>query len=193
LPSTSKELLGGQDPLPELLQALGVLAHRAAHRSSGLRYGAPMIRALDPATDADACDAIVRELAEWFGVEEGVADCGRAVRTQAGLVALDEDRVIGFLTYAPSGDAWEITWMAVHPDRRRMGFGRSLISTMAAGLPPGDTIVVKTLSDRDGDPGPAYAATRRFYRALGFTPVAELDIWGPDDPCQVLARPVALS
>jgi hypothetical protein len=30
----SKELLGGQDAFPELLEPFGVLAHRAAHRSS---------------------------------------------------------------------------------------------------------------------------------------------------------------
>jgi hypothetical protein len=25
---------------------------------------------------------------------------------------------------------------------------------------------------------------------IGFVAVAELDIWGPDNPCQLLARPV---
>jgi hypothetical protein len=50
-------------------------------------------------------------------------------------------------------------------------------------------LTVKTLSDRE-DPGPEYAQTRAFYLAVGFVPVAELDIWGPENPCQLLARPV---
>lgn len=40
----------------------------------------------------------------------------------------------------------------------------------------------------DGDPGPEYAATRAFYLARGFRPMAELDIWGPENPCQLLGR-----
>ena len=47
---------------------------------------------------------------------------------------------------------------------------------------------MKTLSDREGDPGPEYGATRAFYLARGFRPAAELDLWGPDNPCQLLAR-----
>jgi hypothetical protein len=47
---------------------------------------------------------------------------------------------------------------------------------------------VKTLSDREGDPGPEYGATRAFYLERGFRPAAELDLWGPGDSCQPLAR-----
>ena len=50
-------------------------------------------------------------------------------------------------------------------------------------------LVVKTLSDRE-DPGTEYVQTRAFYLGIGFTPAAELDIWGPENPCQLLARPV---
>jgi hypothetical protein len=44
----------------------------------------------------------------------------------------------------------------------------------------GDRLVlVKTLSDRT-DPGPEYAETHAFYLAMGFVPVAELDLDPPD-------------
>ena len=46
--------------------------------------------------------------------------------------------------------------------------------------------MVKTLSDRT-DPGPEYAATRAFYLAKGFTPAAELDLFGPENPIQLMA------
>jgi hypothetical protein len=47
---------------------------------------------------------------------------------------------------------------------------------------------VKTLSERE--PYPPYAETRAFYRANGFEPVEELDIWGPENPALLLARPL---
>ena len=47
-------------------------------------------------------------------------------------------------------------------------------------------VAVKTLSDRD--PYPPYAETRAFYEAIGFTPLMDLDIWGPDNPALLLVR-----
>ena len=51
-------------------------------------------------------------------------------------------------------------------------------------------LAVKTLSDREGDPGPEYGATRAFYLARGFRPAAELDLWGAGQPVPA-ARPQA--
>jgi predicted N-acetyltransferase YhbS len=127
-----------------------------------------------------------------FGVAAGVERCARAVRTQAGFVAVDGDEVVGFVTVEPlPRHDWEITWMAVRADRRGGGIGTELVERLIASLPH-DTasLVVKTVSDRDGDPGAEYRATRAFYLARGFRPIAELDIWGPENPCQVLARRV---
>jgi GNAT superfamily N-acetyltransferase len=152
-----------------------------------------MIRPLDPVRDADACDAIVRGLPDWFAVAEGIEECAAAVRSHEGLVASDEIGVSGFLTYERRASTWwEITWIATRADRRGTGVGTRLIDELIGGLPDdAQALLVKTLSDRDGDPGPEYTATRAFYLARGFVPVAELDIWGPENPCQVLARRVA--
>jgi GNAT superfamily N-acetyltransferase len=136
------------------------------------------IRELDPAADTDACDAIIRGLPGWFGVPEGIAECAVAVRTAHGLVATEAGAV-----------TWEITWMAVQADRRGHGIGSQLVAGLIAQLPDvAGLLVVKTLSDRDGDTGPEYDATRAFYLTRGFRPAAELDLWGPGDPCQLLAR-----
>lgn len=148
------------------------------------------IRDLDPSSDADACDAIVAGLPDWFGEEQGIADCAAAVRSQDGLVAEDAG-VVGFLTWEPVDDAVaEITWMAVRADRRRSGVGGALLAEVVARLRAGGIreLRVKTLSDRD--PYPPYAETRAFYRANGFERVAELDVWGPENPAVLLARPL---
>ena len=52
--------------------------------------------------------------------------------------------------------------------------------------PPTGFLAVKTLSDRD--PYPPYAETHAFYEAMGFTPLMDLDIWGPDNPALLLVR-----
>jgi GNAT superfamily N-acetyltransferase len=123
-------------------------------------------------------------------VAEGVAECALAVRTSHGFVATDAGDVVGFLTdERRSASVWEITWMAVRADRRGHGIGSQLVTALIERLPrDARLLIVKTLSDRDGDPGPEYGATRAFYLARGFRPVAELDLWGPGNPCQLLAR-----
>ncbi len=137
-----------------------------------------MIRPLAPETDAIACDAIIASLPGWFGLEEGIAECAAAVRSQPGLVAEMDGSVVGFLTVArPYPTTPEISWLAVRARDRRRGIGRALIDAISERCrADGDRILlVKTLSDRE-DPGPEYAETRAFYLALGFVPVVELDL-----------------
>ena len=148
-----------------------------------------MIRDLE-AKDAEACDAILAGLPDWFGDPVGITECAEAVRSQAGYVATDgAGAVAGFLTWvSTTPDTAEITWMAVRSDERRRGIGRALIDALIERLHVDDvgSLLVKTLSDRS--PDASYAQTRAFYRSLGFEPVAELDIWGPDNPAQLLMR-----
>jgi GNAT superfamily N-acetyltransferase len=150
-----------------------------------------VIRPLEPG-DADACDAIVAGLPDWFGNADGIREAATAVRTHEGFVAERDDEVVGFLTLVhPYPTTSEISWMAVRRDRRRTGVGRALVDAAVGELSGRGVrlLAVKTLSDRE-DPGPEYAQTRAFYLANGFVPVAELDIWGPENPCQLLVLPL---
>ena len=149
-----------------------------------------MIRPLHP-RDGAACDAIIASLPDWFGLEEGIRECAQAVRTQPGLVAELDGDVKGFLTIArPYPQTPEISWLAVHARDRRRGIGRALITGLNDQLrTEGNRLVlVRTLSDRS-DPGPEYAETRAFYLAMGFIPVAEVDL-DPVNPIQLLALPL---
>ena len=149
---------------------------------------ASTIRPLDGSRDAEACDAIIRALPEWFGMEEGIRDCAHAVRSQPGLVAVEGDEVVGFLTFTTAAEASEITWMGVMADRRRHGYGRALVEVLVERLRAEGVrqLQVKTLSSRE--PYPPYAQTRAFYRSMGFTDEQELDIWGPGNPAVLLVR-----
>jgi len=149
------------------------------------------VRALTP-DDAERCDAIVGSLPDWFGNEQGLRECAEAVRTQPGYaITTAEGEVQGFLTVTrPRAAVAEISWMAVHADHRGGGHGRALVEALVAELHRDGTrfLVVKTLSDRDPDPG--YMATREFYLAMGFTPLLDLDIWGPENPALLLVRTI---
>lgn len=149
------------------------------------------VRPLEP-DDAPTCDAIVASLPEWFGVAEGIRQAAESVRHDEGFVVDTADGVVGFLTlHGPHPGAAEISWMAVHHDHRSSGVGSELLERAERELRGNGVrlLVVKTLSDRL-DPGPQYAQTRAFYLARGFIPILELDIWGPENPCQVLAKPL---
>jgi GNAT superfamily N-acetyltransferase len=148
------------------------------------------VRQLTPA-DAPACDAIIAGLPDWFGDETGIRECAAAVRSHPGFVATTDDAVAGFLTVSrPRPHVAEISWMAVHPDHRREGHGRALVDALVQTLHDDGTrlLMVKTLSDRD--PYPPYAETRAFYEAMGFFPVLDLDIWGPENPALLFVRSV---
>jgi hypothetical protein len=50
-------------------------------------------------------------------------------------------------------------------------------------------LLVKTLSPREPDPN--YAQTRAFYLAMGFEPLTDLDLWGPENPALLMIRTLA--
>jgi DNA-directed RNA polymerase specialized sigma24 family protein len=56
-----------------------------------------LIRPLDPADGPD-CDQVVASLPYFFGDQEGLRRCTRAVRSQRGWVAERSTEVVGFLT-----------------------------------------------------------------------------------------------
>ena len=142
------------------------------------------VRRLQPG-DAPDCDAIIASLPYHFGLESGRAECAEAVRRQDGLAAVSDTEVVGFLTWRPWYRASrEITWMAVHADRRGAGAGRALVDRLAAdSAGHARYLVVTTLSEATPEPGVAdgYARTRRFYERNGFEPVWEPAGWWDAD------------
>jgi ribosomal protein S18 acetylase RimI-like enzyme len=151
-----------------------------------------VIRPLAPA-DAEACDAVVLTLPYHFGNEAGRAECARAVRTQDGLVAVEEGEVVGFLTLERHDPrSAEITWMAVRADRRRRGVGRGLIERAVDDLAPDRVELLSVLTLAESEPEERetdnYAGTRAFYRALGFVPLRELALEEWDDRALILVR-----
>lgn len=148
-------------------------------------------------SDAPDCDQIILSLPRHFGHESGRQACAQVVRSSPGWVAVLEGHVVGFLTIQDHfATTTEITWMAVQAQHRGQGIGRQLIErlrqeTRAQGY---RFLLVSTLSPSyDGDPGEdGYAATRAFYRSVGFVALCEDPLyWGVgSDPALLLAMPL---
>jgi ribosomal protein S18 acetylase RimI-like enzyme len=151
-----------------------------------------VIRALTRA-DAEACDAIILSLSYHFGNTAGRAECARAVREDAGLVAERAGRVVGFLIverhYAHSA---EISWLAVEDGERGQGVGSALVEQLCDMLHAEgrQLLLVMTLSDSYDESAveDSYVRTRAFYRGLGFVEAREFtDLW-PGNPALLFVK-----
>lgn len=140
--------------------------------------------------DVSSCIAINRSLPDWFGLEEGLAEAEEYLRDHDGLVAEDDGRIVGYLTYTRLfPESAEISWMAVDQSQHRRGTGRSLIRALEEILPQGSLLSVKTLADLH--PSPEYAITRAFYVSVGFRPQMVFpDLWDPSNPCLLMVKAV---
>jgi len=147
--------------------------------------------------DATACDAIVLGLPYHFGLAAGRDEAAAAVRAQLGLVAVEDETVVGFCTYVARFDASaEITWMAVASDRRRHGIGRALIGALSEELARSGRrlLVVLTVSPNDpGDePDDGYQSTRRFYEQQGFVLARDLPREWDRNTAVLMAKPLGV-
>ncbi|MEW6583418.1 MAG: ribosomal protein S18-alanine N-acetyltransferase [Actinomycetota bacterium] len=79
------------------------------------------------------------------------------------LVAVEEERVVGYLLASDQAGSWHVLNVCVHPDRRRGGVGQTLMRELfhRAGARPhrGFTLEVRVSN----------AAAIRLYERLGFT------------------------
>jgi ribosomal protein S18 acetylase RimI-like enzyme len=142
---------------------------------------------------ADLCAPILRALPAWFGIEEATAAYIRATEELPTFLATPKDQqdgCSGFLTLKHHTDAAaEIYVMGVRPEAHRRGVGRALVTAAENYLRSLGIayLQVKTLSSAHPDEN--YAKTRRFYQAMGFSPLEELpELWGPANPCLLMVK-----
>ena len=141
--------------------------------------------------DAPACEAVLRALPAWFGLEEAIASYRASAASEPTFGARDRERgLLGFLTLRlPYPQSAELVCMGVRPELRRRGLGSALLRSAERWLLTEGVsfLQVKTLSPRSPDRG--YAETRAFYLARGFSPLAEFpELWGPKNPCLQLVK-----
>lgn len=149
------------------------------------------IRITGPAPgDSATCEAIIRSLPQWFGIENAILEYSRDVATLPTLTAFDGDSAVGFLSLKEHfPEAAEIHVMGVRPECRGRGVGTALVEKAEAWLRERGCRVlqVKTLSASSKDPG--YAETRAFYKKAGFIPLEEMPkLWSETNPCLISVK-----
>jgi N-acetylglutamate synthase-like GNAT family acetyltransferase len=141
------------------------------------------------ASEAAACEVILRALPRWFGIEESIIRYRRDLETMQTLVAEVDEQIAGFLTLKQNtAYAAEIQLIAVTEVLHRRGIGRVLVEHSERLLRRGtiEYLQVKTLGP--SRPNADYEGTRAFYEKIGFRPLEENNLWGDVNPCLILVK-----
>jgi coenzyme F420-0:L-glutamate ligase / coenzyme F420-1:gamma-L-glutamate ligase len=143
----------------------------------------------DPAERSRVAEAVLRDLPEWFGIEESTL---QYVEDAATLPTFAVEPDLGFLCLKQhTARAAEVYVMGVRRAQHRHGIGRALVAEAerwcrARGI---RYLQVKTLGPSRPDTG--YDATRAFYEAVGFVALEELHgLWSHDNPALILVKDV---
>ena len=140
----------------------------------------------------DAVALLLRDLPEWFGIEQSRLNFIDAARTLPTSAALRNDDVVGVcLVRRHTSVAAEIELLAVQRALHRQRIGRRLVRAVEDHLRERgvELLQVKTLGPSGASE--EYARTRAFYQSIGFMPLEErTDIWDPENPCLISVKSV---
>jgi coenzyme F420-0:L-glutamate ligase/coenzyme F420-1:gamma-L-glutamate ligase len=149
----------------------------------------PVVEITDPTERSRIAEAVLRDLPEWFGIEEATSAYIEAAATLP-TFAVEPDA--GFLCVKQhTPRAAELYVMGVRREQHRRGIGRALVGAAESWCRSHGIryLHVKTLGP--SRPDPEYDATRTFYEAMGFVALEELHgLWDEDNPALVLVKDV---
>jgi ribosomal protein S18 acetylase RimI-like enzyme len=133
---------------------------------------------------------ILSGLPDWFGIPESV-DAYVAASEQLPMFAVRADGGhVGFLSVKlHTAVAAEAFVVGVERAWHRRGCGRALFAAAERMLAAQGVryLTVKTLAG--SHPDPFYAATRRFYEAIGFEPIEVFPtLWSEENPCLLMLK-----
>lgn len=149
----------------------------------------PLVSRSDPVPEA--VEEILRDLPEWFGIEDALSGYVEQARVLPTYTAVEDDDVVGVcLIEQHTSYAAEVHLLAVKRAMHRRRIGHALMAAAESDLRRAgvEFVQVKTLGAEH--PSPEYAATRAFYEALGFRALEEFEedtIW-PGNPCLLMVK-----
>lgn len=138
-------------------------------------------------------ERLLATVPEWFGRPESNAEYIDDARTmETWTVRDDDDRVVGVtLVTHHFPQTSEIHFTVVDRTVHGGGVGTAMIDAISADARRRGVrlLEVKTLGPSKVDEN--YARTRHFYEKVGFLPLEETGLWGPDTPCLIMVKPLA--
>jgi len=148
-----------------------------------------VVEIADPAERSRLAEVVLRDLPEWFGIEESTQGY---IEAAASLPTFGVKPNVGFLCLKQhTPRAAEVYVMGVRRELHRRGIGRALVRA-AEGWCRGRGVRylhVKTLGP--SRPDREYGATRAFYEGLGFVALEELHgLWDEENPTLLLVKDV---
>jgi GNAT superfamily N-acetyltransferase len=137
-----------------------------------------------------ACEAVLRSLPQWFGIEESLLMYADDTLRLPSFAALEGDEIVGFVSLMEHfPQAWEIHCIAVRAASRNAGIGRALVAHTEAWLAAKQVTLLQVKTIAATSPSPAYAQTREFYCRAGFLPLEVFPLlWSPRNPCLQLVK-----
>lgn len=136
------------------------------------------------------CEAVLRTLPEWFGIEDALQMYARNTGLLPTFALEDSSELIAFVSLREHfPESWEIDCIAVTASHRNTGLGSRLLAHAEHwALSKGARYLqVKTLAPSAGDAN--YDQTRRFYLARGYTPIEVFPkLWAPSNPALMLIK-----
>ena len=159
------------------------------------KLGADLVLAPFKPVWLEPCRALLEGLPEWFApaaVAGYAADLARfpswvaSTPATAGAAPL----ALGCVSVtAPQPGAFEVHLLAVAREHQRRGAGSSLLEIAERWARRCGARFLQVKTTGPSSPEPAFAGTRAFYLARGFTPLFESDrLWGPENPALVLVK-----
>lgn len=143
-----------------------------------------------PQEKSEICNAVLRALPDWFGIESSVVEYTRNVQPLPFWAALDAGRPVGFVALlAHNAYTAEVFVTGILPGYHRRGIGRRLIACCEDFCRERQMtyLTVKTLDESREDS--YYEKTRRFYFAMGFRPLEVFPMhWDDANPCLFMAK-----
>ena len=139
----------------------------------------------NPAERSRLCAHVLRDLPEWFGIEEATAAYIRDV-AELPTFGVGDDALLSLRLHTRR--AAEVYVMGVRRERHGQGIGTALLDAAeeylrARGV---EYLQVKTLGPSHPDEG--YSRTRAFYESRGFVPLEEIHGLWEHNPCLLLVK-----
>ena len=146
---------------------------------------------LGPSIQREAeCEDIMRTLPRRFGIEDELHMYKRDTATLTTFAVEHQGHLLGFISLTEHfPQAWEVHCIAVRASHRNQGVGSALLGHAESWLRAKGVqfLQIKTVAATSASQ--AYAQTREFYRAKGYTPLEVFPtLWNPRNPALQLVK-----